>query len=193
MHFKVILRILGLLLMIFSFTQIPPAAVSLIYDDGNLAAFVGAFVVTLLTGFLIWLPVMRVRQDLRIRDGFLVTVMFWSVLSLFGSLPIHFSESITLSFTDALFESVSGLTTTGATVIVGLDELPKSLLYYRQQLQWLGGMGIIVLAVAILPMLCARVLFKPDTRVSNGTEAIFKSTPTEFTQSSTTEVKVCPN
>ena len=153
MHFKVILRILGLLLMIFSFTQIPPAAVSLIYDDGNLAAFVGAFVVTLLTGFLIWLPVMRVRQDLRIRDGFLVTVMFWSVLSLFGSLPIHFSESITLSFTDALFESVSGLTTTGATVIVGLDELPKSLLYYRQQLQWLGGMGIIVLAVAILPML----------------------------------------
>ncbi|NRP46540.1 MULTISPECIES: TrkH family potassium uptake protein [unclassified Marinobacterium] len=153
MHFKVILRILGLLLMIFSITQLPPALVSMIYDDGNIQAFVGAFFVTLCTGFLIWLPFMRVRQDLRTRDGFLITVLFWTVLGFFGSLPIYFSAETNFTFTDALFEAVSGLTTTGATVITGLDTLPKSLLYYRQQLQWLGGMGIIVLAVAILPML----------------------------------------
>ena len=153
MHFKVILRILGLLLMIFSFTQIPPALVSLIYNDGNLSSFIGAFLVTLVTGFIIWLPVMRVRQELRTRDGFLITVLFWSVLGFFATLPVLFSVQVDISFTDALFEAVSGLTTTGATVFTGLDTLPKSLLYYRQQLQWLGGMGIIVLAVAILPML----------------------------------------
>lgn len=153
MHFRVILRILGILLMIFSFTQVPPALISLYYNDGNLNAFIGAFAITLLTGFFIWLPVIRVRQELRTRDGFLITVLFWSVLSFFGALPLHFADALALSFTDAIFEAVSGLTTTGATVITGLDELPKSLLYYRQQLQWLGGMGIIVLAVAILPML----------------------------------------
>ncbi|NVK00684.1 MAG: potassium transporter [Oceanospirillaceae bacterium] len=153
MHFRVILRILGILLMIFSITQIPPALISLYYDDGNLHAFLGGFAITLLTGFFIWLPVMRVKQELRTRDGFLITVLFWSVLSFFGALPLHFDQALALSFTDAIFESVSGLTTTGATVITGLDDLPRSLLYYRQQLQWLGGMGIIVLAVAILPML----------------------------------------
>lgn len=153
MHFKVILRILGILLMIFSITQLPPMAVSLYFDDGAVHAFAIAFFITLLSGFLIWIPVHGVRQDLRTRDGFLITVLFWSVLAAAGSLPLQLSESPHLSFTDAIFESLSGLTTTGATVMTGLDMLPKSLLYYRQQLQWLGGMGIIVLAVAILPML----------------------------------------
>lgn len=153
MHFKVILRILGILLMIFSITQLPPMAVSLYFNDGAVHAFAVAFGITLLIGFLIWIPVFKVRQDLRTRDGFLITVLFWSVLAAAGSLPLQLSESPHLSFTDAIFEALSGLTTTGATVMTGLDTLPKSLLYYRQQLQWLGGMGIIVLAVAILPML----------------------------------------
>ncbi len=104
-------------------------------------------------GTLIWLPVHGSRQDLRLRDGFLVVVLFWTVLGLCGSLPFILAENPRLSITDAVFESLSGLTTTGATVIVGIDELPRSILYYRQQLQWLGGMGIIVLAVAVLPML----------------------------------------
>ena len=90
---------------------------------------------------------------MRIKDGFLVTVLFYIALGAFGALPFIDEHGLGLSVPDALFESFSGLTTTGATVIVGLDELPKSILYYRQQLQWLGGMGIIVLAVAILPML----------------------------------------
>ncbi|QEQ95230.1 TrkH family potassium uptake protein [Neptunomonas concharum] len=153
MHYRVILRILGILLMIFSITMLPPVAVSLIYDDGHDYAFVGGFAITLVTGFLIWLPVYRVRQDLRTRDGFLITVLFWVVLGLFGAIPLIISHNPHLTVVDAVFESLSGLTTTGATVMTGIDYLPESILFYRQQLQWLGGMGIIVLAVAILPML----------------------------------------
>jgi trk system potassium uptake protein TrkH len=100
-----------------------------------------------------WLPAHRFRQELRVRDGFLIVTMFWVVLGLAGAVPLVLSTDPTLSATDAIFESFSGLTTTGATVITGLDDLPASILYYRQQLQWLGGMGIIVLAVAIMPML----------------------------------------
>ncbi len=153
MHYKVILRILGILLMIFSFTMLPPVLVDILYEGQSSKAFLTGFLITLLTGFIIWLPVYKVRQDLRTRDGFLITVLFWSVLGLFGSIPFILSEDLSLSFVDAVFESLSGLTTTGATVITGIDTLPKSILFYRQQLQWLGGMGIIVLAVAILPML----------------------------------------
>jgi len=84
---------------------------------------------------------------MRTRDGFLVVTLFWTVLSIFGALPFLFSPDASLSVTDAVFESFSGLTTTGATVMVGLDFLPESILFYRQQLQWLGGMGIVALAV----------------------------------------------
>ena len=91
--------------------------------------------------------------DLRTKDGFIITVFFWTVLGFFGSIPFYLAKLEDVSYIDALFESISGLTTTGATVFVGLDEMAKSLLFYRQFLQWLGGMGIIVLAVAVLPLL----------------------------------------
>lgn len=133
--------------------MLPPLGISFLYDDGAELAFIAGFLITLMTGFFIWIPVYRVRQDLRTRDGFLITVLFWAVLGLFGSFPFMLTDVPHLSFVDAVFESLSGLTTTGATVITGIDDLPKSILFYRQQLQWLGGMGIIVLAVAILPML----------------------------------------
>lgn len=153
MQFFLIQRILGLFLIIFSSTQIPPMLVSIIYADGGFTPFFYAFAITLVTGISMWLPVKSVKRELRLRDGFLVVVMFWSVLGLFGSIPFILSENLTISITDAVFESISGLTTTGATVITNLDSLPKSILYYRQQLQWLGGIGIIVIAVAIMPML----------------------------------------
>lgn len=153
MHFTVISRILGILLMLFSLTLFPPIVVSLLFHDHNYTGFLLAFAITFASGLAIWFPVHNIRQDLRTRDGFLVTALFWTVLGLFGSLPFLFSNGLDLSFTNAVFESLSGLTTTGATVITGLDTLPKSILYYRQQLQWLGGIGIIVIAVAILPML----------------------------------------
>ena len=153
MSFAAVQRILGLLLTIFSFTLVPPFIVSLVAADGAATAFATAFVLTLGVGFANWLPVRHMRRELRLRDGFVVVVMFWFVLSAIGALPFILAEQPHLSLTDAMFESVSGLTTTGATVITAIDELPRSILYYRQQLQWLGGMGIIVLAVAVLPML----------------------------------------
>ncbi len=153
MSLTTVQRILGILLMLFSLTLLPPMLVSLLYGDGALSVFVTAFAITLATGLVSWLPVHRVRRELRLRDGFMVVVMFWTVLSATGALPFMLAEHPHLSVTDAIFESVSGLTTTGASVLSGLDTLPRSIVYYRQQLQWLGGMGIIVLAVAVLPML----------------------------------------
>ena len=153
MNWTVVQRILGLLLMMFSLTMLPPIIISLIFDDSSWLPFVEGFALTLAAGLIFWLPAHRSRKDLRLRDGFLVVAAFWTVLGTFGAAPLYFADAITMSVTDAVFESMSGLTTTGATVLTGLDDLPKSILYYRQQLQWLGGMGIIVLAVAVLPML----------------------------------------
>ena len=153
MNWTVVQRILGLLLMMFSLTMLPPIAFSLYYEDHSWLPFVQGFGLTLLAGVLIWLPVHRSRKDLRLRDGFLIVAAFWTVLGTFGAAPLYFADGLSLSVTDAVFESMSGLTTTGATILTGLDKLPISILYYRQQLQWLGGMGIIVLAVAVLPML----------------------------------------
>jgi trk system potassium uptake protein TrkH len=153
MNWTVVQRILGLLLMMFSLTMLPPIIISLIFKEQSWLPFVQGFGLTLAAGFLVWLPVHRSRKDLRLRDGFLVVAAFWTVLGAFGAAPLYFAGELSLSVTDAIFESMSGLTTTGATVMTGLDELPRAILYYRQQLQWLGGMGIIVLAVAVLPML----------------------------------------
>lgn len=145
---------MGILLMLFSMLgNLPPLLVSLLYDDGMAFVFFQSFLSIFATGFLFWLPTSRSQQELSTRDSFLVVTLFWAVLGTAGSLPFMFSSAIELSVTDAIFESLSGLTTTGATVISGLDALPKSILFYRQQLQWLGGMGIIVLAMALLPML----------------------------------------
>jgi trk system potassium uptake protein TrkH len=153
MHLLVTLRIVGLLLVIFSATHIPPMLVSVIYLDNSLEPFFDSFAITLITGLVIWLPVKNHKKELRLRDGFFIVALFWTVLSVFGALPFLLSPQLKISLAGAVFETASGLTTTGATVITGLDQLPKSILYYRQQLQWLGGMGVIVLAVAILPML----------------------------------------
>ena len=152
MQYAVILRILGILLILFSFTMIPPLVISLAYDDGSLMSFVLAFLIILSIGLLFWLPVRNNKNDLRLRDGFIIVVLFWVGLGLTGSVPLLLSSFPDLSPTDAVFESISGLTTTGATIIIGIDNLPKSILFYRHELQWLGGMGIIVLAVAILPL-----------------------------------------
>jgi len=153
MHFTIISKVLSLLLMLFSLTLLPPILVSLHYQDHTYSSFITAFGITFITGLAAWLPVYRVKKELRTRDGFLVTALFWIVLSAFGALPLYLAEATQLSTVDAFFEALSGLTTTVATVLTGLDELPKAILYYRQQLQWLGGMGIIAIAVAVIPML----------------------------------------
>ena len=146
-------RILGILMMVFSLTMLVPIVIALLYRDDGLTSFLVAFAVLLGVGLTFWFPARRERRELRLRDGFMVVVLFWIVLGLSGALPLYLSEEASLSLADAVFESISALTTTGATVITNLEALPPSILMYRQLLQWLGGMGIIVLAVAILPML----------------------------------------
>ena len=152
MHLSVIFRVTGTLLTFFSFTFLIPVVVAMIYGEDTINTFGLAFLITLVSGLAMWLP-LRGKRELRGGDGFLITALFYIGLGMFGAIPLYFADSTHLSFTDAAFESMSGLTTTGATVITGLDQLPKSLLFYRQLLQWFGGMGIIVLAVAIFPML----------------------------------------
>ncbi|OQW90586.1 MAG: potassium transporter [Beggiatoa sp. IS2] len=151
MQFKVIQRILGVLLILFSLTLLPSMGISVWYDDGNLYAFIVAFMVMASIGVGFWLPVKDVKKELSLHDGFVVTAMFWIVLSLVSAVP--FLIVTHLSLAQAVFEAVSGFTTTGATVITGLDKLPPSFLYYRQQLHWFGGLGIIVFAIAVVPML----------------------------------------
>ena len=154
MQLSIVSKTIGLLLMVFSFAQVPPIIVDLIYSEGEYYSFLFSFALTVLGGLILWWPFKDIKKDFRLREGILIVVCFWIVLSLFGTLPFLITDSIrNLSFSDAFFESMSGLTTTGATVLSQLDDLPKSILFYRQQLQWLGGMGIIVLAVAILPLL----------------------------------------
>ena len=152
MHLSIILRVTGILLTLFSLALLAPVGVALIYDENTIQTFTTAFGITLASGIVLTF-VGSGKRELRSGDGFLITVLFYLGLGFFGAIPFYLAESIEASIADAAFESLSALTTTGATVITGLDELPKSVLFYRQLLQWLGGMGIIVLAVAILPML----------------------------------------
>ena len=153
MQLKVIQRILGLLLVVFSLTVLPPIMVGWAMGDPDLSPLYEAFAIIASAGLVMWWPVRRARAVLRARDGFLVVALFWVVLSAASAVPFTLSDALNASFTDAMFEAVSGFTTTGSTVFVGLDGLPRSILFFRQEIQWLGGMGIIVLAVAVLPML----------------------------------------
>lgn len=153
--FKTWLHMVGLLLIMFSFTMLPPLFVAWYYNDSHavLLPFLQTLGATFGLGLTCWLPVRRLRIELRNRDGFLLVVVFWVLSCLLGSLPFLLSEQPQLELADAVFETVSGLTTTGATVLSNIDYLPKAILYYRAQLHFLGGIGIVVLAVALLPML----------------------------------------
>lgn len=153
MQYTVIQKILGILFSLFSLTLLPPIIIAWLTNDNTLNAFTIAFLIIITMGLTLWLPVRNISNTLKLRDGFVIVVSFWVGLSLIGAIPFIISDTLHLSITNAFFESLSGLTTTGATTITNIDALPKSILFYRQQLQWLGGMGIIVLAVAILPIL----------------------------------------
>lgn len=154
MQIKTILRLIGLLLMMFSVSMLTPLLINTIYHEQFWVPFVAAFGCTFTTGIILWFSFRKQHHELKIRDGFLIVVLFWFVLCFYASLPFIFAiKHHNHSMTDALFESVSGFTTTGASIIRHVEGLPHAVLFYRQQLQFLGGMGIVVLAVAILPML----------------------------------------
>lgn len=153
MQIKTILRLVGLLLMMFSFSMLSPLPILWIYQQGSSLPFLIGFALTFSTGLCLWGLYRHHHKELKIRDGFLIVALFWLVLCFFASLPIMLATHPHTTITDSMFESVSGFTTTGASIIDNLDQLPHSIRFYRQQLQFIGGMGIIVLAVAILPML----------------------------------------
>ena len=150
MNYKSILNLLGILLGIFSLSFIPPLILTYMYSESGGEVFLYSFLFFSIFGCAIWAATRQKNLTLNISDGFVVTTLFWVVLACAGSVPFYFFG---LSVSDAIFESASGITTTGATTIVGLDNLPKSILLYRQLLQWIGGMGLIVLAVAVMPAL----------------------------------------
>ena len=151
MQFGVVIRTFGVLFLLFSTTLLPPAVLALVYEDGHFGQFAAVFAGSAAVGIALWLPLRRKSLPIRNRDGFGIVALMWICMSLLGSLP--FIIGLGISFPDALFESVSGYTTTGATVLIGLDNLAPSILFYRQEIQWVGGIGVIVLAVAMLPML----------------------------------------
>ncbi|KVW95523.1 TrkH family potassium uptake protein [Thiobacillus denitrificans] len=147
-----VLNVLSKVVMLFSATFLPPLALSWVLDDGTQRAFGEAIVITFVGGALTWLFTRKAQRELQTRDGFLLVLLVWTSLPAFATLPllIYMPD---LSFTDAYFETVSGITTTGSTILSGLDTLPMPINLWRGLLVWLGGMGLIVLAVAILPLL----------------------------------------
>lgn len=159
-----VVHILSKVLMLFSAAFLLPLAISLGLKDGAHRAYDEAIVVTFLSGLVLWIFSRRGKRELHIRDGFLLVVLIWTILPLFSAIPL-LSYMPELGFTDAYFEAVSGLTATGATVLSGLDSLPPSINIWRTQMHWIGGMGVIVLVVAVLPMLGVggRQLFKAET------------------------------
>ncbi len=162
---RTVLRIIGLLLIISSLIMLPPIGIGMIYQDGDIQPFLAAFAFLFLLGSIILFTYRKANSDLKIRSGFIVVGLSWLIIGFSSAIPLYFAQSLKLSAVDCVFEAVSALTTTGATIINHLDELPHSILFYRQLLQWLGGMGIIVLAIAILPMLRigGMQMFKAET------------------------------
>ncbi|WP_066332649.1 TrkH family potassium uptake protein [Azohydromonas lata] len=159
-----VLAVLGGIVMLFAATMLVPLAFAFLGGDAALYAYDGAIAITFTSGLALYLLGRRSRRELQPRDGFLLVSLVWTVLPVFGALPLLFHIE-GLSFTDAYFEAASGLTTTGATVLTGLERLPLSINVWRCLMVFIGGMGILVLAVAILPLLGVggSQLFKAET------------------------------
>lgn len=162
-RFAPVYRALGMIIMLFGLTILVPLVFSHWINDGAQSVYDEVFLLTLLCGAFPWYRYRQQKRDLNVRDGFLLVVLVWTVLPVFAALP--FMIHLNMSHTDAYFEAVSGLTATGATVMSGLADLPMSINLWRHQMMWLGGMGLIVLAVAILPLLGigGRQMFKAET------------------------------
>lgn len=145
-------NVLGRLLSIFSLAYLMPIAAAIFYNDGTTADFVAAMVISLGSGLMLYGVTRSHYRELKPRDGFLLVSTVWALMAAIATIPLLLVYD-TMSFTDAFFETISGLTTTGATVMTNLDHAPPAINLWRHELNWLGGMGIIVLAVAVLPML----------------------------------------
>ncbi len=156
-----VIHALGMMLVMFSAMYALPVVGSLIYQDGTTSVFLIAMATTFVAGCAMWYLTRGEKGQLTIRHGYVLVIMMWTAMPAFATLPLLDR----LSFTDAYFETMSAMTTSGGTVLVGLDNLPPAINLWRHELNWLGGLGVIVLAVAILPLLGigGRQLFKAET------------------------------
>ena len=152
MKFYPIIKIVGIFLIILGLSMLVPALIDIIYQHQNYRIFILSSLITSMFGVILLLSVWGKHQQLGLREAFLLTTSTWITIAIFSSIPFYMSN-LSLSITDAFFESMSGITTTGATVINNLELQSKGILIWRALLQWLGGIGIIVMAVAVLPML----------------------------------------
>ena len=162
---RTVIRALGLMIVVFSLAYVMPVITALIYADLPLLKdFLVAMGWTVIIGGVLWLSARNYKDELSIRQGYLLVAAMWTAMPAVATLPLLMALP-SLSFTDAYFETMSGLSTTGATVLTGLDHLPPAINIWRHELNWLGGMGIIVLAVAVMPLLGigGRQLFKAET------------------------------
>ena len=159
-----VVNVLGKMIVVFGLTMLIPLGFALFIDDGASRVFEKSILLTLACGLILWQVTRRFKRELQTRDGFLLVVLVWSVLPAFAMLPFLFCLP-DLSLSMAYFEAVSGLTATGGTVLTGLDDLPLSINLWRGEIVWFGGMGLIVLAVAILPLLGVggRQIYKAET------------------------------
>ena len=150
-NYKTVFFTLGILQIILGISMMIPIIFQLIFQELD-SSFIGAGIITIVFGILFSLSNLDHQKKLNLQQAFLLTALSWVSIAVFGSLPFIFSE-LELSVTDAFFESMSGITTTGSTIITNLDSSPKSILIWRAILQWLGGIGIIVMAITLMPIM----------------------------------------
>ncbi len=150
-NYKTVFLALGILQIILGVSMIIPIIAQILYDQLD-SSFIGAGIITIIFGFLFFLSNLTQDKKLNLQEAFLLTALSWLSVAIFGSLPFIFS-SLQLSVTDAFFESMSGITTTGSTIITNLNDCPKGILLWRAILQWLGGIGIIVMAITLMPIM----------------------------------------
>jgi trk system potassium uptake protein TrkH len=150
-NYKTVFFTLGVLQIILGVSMIIPIIIQVIYNQLD-SSFIGAGIITIIFGVLFFLSNLNHDKKLNLQQAFLVTSLSWISIAIFGSLPFIFS-SLELTITDAMFESMSGITTTGSTIITNLNDSPKAILFWRAILQWLGGIGIIVMAITLMPIM----------------------------------------
>jgi len=153
MNWKTIVNLTGVVVLIVSFFMLLPLGISFFYNESDLGAIGCSFAVTFSSGLALFLLTRKSKkEDLRHRDGFIAVTVSWVVVTFFGSLPFLFSQTFT-SFTDAYFEAMAGFTTTGSSVLGNIEGVQKGILFWRSLTQWLGGMGIVLFSLAVLPMI----------------------------------------
>ena len=150
-NYKTVFFTLGLLQIILGFSMIIPILIQILYNETD-SGFIGSGIISIIFGMLFYLSNLDHDKKINIQQAFVLTALSWLSIAIFGSLPFIFSD-INLSVTDAFFESMSGITTTGSTIINNLDDSPKGILFWRAMLQWLGGIGIIVMAITLMPIM----------------------------------------